>query len=451
MKNINYGSIVNPDKPGEIINGVRLKFVESKIFIEIPKVFTSHSFDILIGSFNNYGNVTLIKCMLHNSNTTSDCIDGVSKYEVSFLFTGISFNTISDIKFSKAFIEIPTLGDFYSDSMIKQTLLNNGKTITVNEPEEIELSSFNDFSLSISTGFRTQRKVNSIKVDETYKLSIKFKKGNVSFYEYLTINERFQSFMMLILNYSPDIMNITFYNDDYIINNGIKNTAVPIKCFTDFKNVDHKNILNFNKIKYPSIKNELGNMLNHWYNNTDLHISIDLLTEKIYNKGLSRENYFLNSCFSIEIFHRRFHNCYEYPEETYNEKLDNLCKDSEDVDFIKLIKGRLQFANEYSFRKRLKFFKDDFIKVLPKSLTVNNFIDKVVNTRNYLVHRSSEKNVFEGIDLYYASKYIESVLRINFLKTIECPDSIINESYAYVRVNLPKFYNLNKQLQTKLV
>ena len=66
-----------------------------------------------------------------------------------------------------------------------------------------------------------------------------------------------------------------------------------------------------------------------------------------------------------------------------------------------------------------------------------------------MVHRSSGNKTFEGIDLYYASKFIESVLRINFLNKIECPDSVINESYAYARDNLKRSYNLNKQMQSK--
>lgn len=307
-----------------------------------------------------------------------------------------------------------------------------------------------NFFLSISIGYNSRQTPNSITIDETFKLNIFSEDEMISLFDFLKIIERFQSFMLIVLNYSPNIKNITFYRDDYFDNDGEKNILGAIEFITDFQNIDYINVLNFNKIKYPSIQNELENMLAHWYNNTDLHISIDLITEKIFNIGLSRESYFLNSCFAIEIFHRRLYNATEYTNDIFENKLESLYESIEDKRFLSLIKNKLQFANEFSFRKRLKFFEQDFLKILPSTIAVKGFISKIVDTRNYLVHRSSKKNIFEGIDLFYASKYLESVLRIHFLKTINCPDFIIDDSYSYTKENLHQFYDLNKHLQTNL-
>lgn len=441
-----YGYIIDEKDSNKRIVGVRLEVSESKVIVEIPgKQLHNIKFDILNGYFSNYGKVTIIGANFYSSAGFLEAY-GVTKYKVKYLLKGIIFNELAEINFSRAYIEIPSLSDFYSNTLINQSHHENALSLTIKEPEDIKVIDIDNFSLLISIGTYIQQQPNSVKIDETFKLKITSTEKDISLLDFFSIINRFQDFMLLILNYSPNIKSITFYKDNHYHNNvGVK-IPIPIELITNFHNIDYERNLNYNEIKYSSVNDALGNMLLHWYKNTDLHVSIDLLTEKKHNRELSRESYFLNSCFAIEIFHRRLYNGTEYSKDTFREILKNIFESIEDKNVLSFIKSKLQYANESSFRKRLKFFEDDLLRILPESVNVSSFISKVIDTRNYLVHRSSKKNTFEGLELFFASKYIESVLRIHFLKTIDCPTSILMESYSFAKDNLYELYKLNKHL-----
>lgn len=440
-----YGYIVDTKNSNKKITGVRLEISESNVIIEIPGQSKSMKFDILFGYFSNYGNVTIIGASFYSSAGFFD-EDGVTKYKVKHLVKGIRFNELEEIRFSRAYIEIPSLSDFYANTLLKHSHIGNSYSITVDEPIEIKLADIDNLSLLLSIGNQIQWKDKSVKINETFKLKITSTEEDITLTDFFNIVSRFQDFLLLILNYSPNIKSITFYKNDYYFMNGDKKSQIPIELITNFHNIEYDKIFNYNQIKYSSVNDVLGNMLYLWYKNIDLHVSIDLLTEKAHNRELSSESYFLNSCFAIEIFHRRMYDGTEYPKATFNEIMKTIHDSIENKSVNTFIKSKLQYANELSFRKRLKSFKEDFLKILPESVEVTHFISKIVNTRNYLVHRSNNNDIFKGIELFYASKYIESVLRIYFLKKINCPTNIIIESYSYAKNNLYELYNLNKQL-----
>ena len=441
-----YGYIIDTKNSDKKIDGVRLEISESNVIIEIPQQKLGNMrFEILNGYFSNYGDVTIIDANFYSSAGFLSAY-GVIKYKVKYLLKGINLKTLDDIRFSKAYIELPSLSDFYANTLINQSHHENKLLLTIKEPEDIKLVDIDNYSLSISIGNCIQQKPNSVKIDETFKLRITSTEKDISLLDFFSLISRFQDFMLLILNYSSNIESITFYKNDYFYNNRDERTQIPIELIANFYNIEYEKNLHYNAIKYTSVNDTLGDMLSHWYKNTDLHVSIDLITEKMHNRELSRESYFLNSCFAIEIFHRRLYNGSEYSNETFSEILKGIYESIENQKVLSFIKNKLQFANEPSFRKRLKFFEDDLLKILPDSVDVGGFISKVIDTRNYLVHRSTNKKTFEGSNLFIVSKYIESALRIHFLKIIDCPACIIEESYSFAKDNLSKLYTLNMHL-----
>jgi len=450
MTNTSYGYIIDPNDSTKRIDGVRLVIIDSKVTIEIPKKIHTLKFEILNGFFPNHNNVTFVGCSFYQLTSGAGRSEGVTKYKVEYMLSGICIKSLDELKFSKAFVNIPSLADFYGSTLINLSHTDDEMIVRIQEPQEIGITDIDNFSLSLSIGNKIYGEPGALNIQEVCDLKIAVTDNTILLHDFFKIIERFQSFLLLVLNYSPNITEIVFYRDDHFSFYGEEKSFIPIQLTTNFHNMDYKNNLIIGELKYSDVENELSKMLFHWYNNKNLHISIDLITEKVYNKDLSRENYFLNSCFAIEIFHRRIVGGTEYPDDVFKEKLEIICNSIEDEKFVSLVNNRLQFANEYSFRKRLKDFKEDFAKILPETCEIKGFISKIVDTRNYLVHRGSDGNTFKEIDLYYASKYIESILIINCLKIINCPDWMINKSFTCTKNSLEQLYNLNNFLQTKI-
>jgi len=88
--------------------------------------------------------------------------------------------------------------------------------------------------------------------------------------------------------------------------------------------------------------------------------------------------------------------------------------------FKDALKSKLKYGNEYSLRKRLK---DLFVKY--RDITQNfikdedNFVNRIVDTRNYLTHYDKKlKNIAEGRDLYRITQKLKKILQICLLSEL---------------------------------
>lgn len=137
--------------------------------------------------------------------------------------------------------------------------------------------------------------------------------------------------------------------------------------------------------------------LKKWFNIYEkLDFSLGLYFGQFYNKGSYAENKFLNLVFALEGFHRAmFDGLYldkdEYEKTVYDTVLEILGNVS-NSDLRAALKSRLKYGNEYSLRKRLNLLitdlkcvcNCDFLELVP------DFVNDVVNGRNYLVHQPLE-------------------------------------------------------------
>lgn len=237
MLNTYHGYLFDPTDSKHKINGARLKISETKILVEIPKNLSLLRIEVLTGAFIDFGSsVTLLHCAFHSQSISGNGAV-ITRYVVLYLFSGGSFNNSSDINFPRVYVEIPALSEFFKKSLIKQEFLDGGKIITIKNPEDVELVELEDFSLFLSLGYKTNRKLDSIAINETFSLKIISNNQSINFLEYLKIIEHFQSFLLLILNCSPDITKITFYEDDYSCVDMGRKVSRSINFFTDFNRV----------------------------------------------------------------------------------------------------------------------------------------------------------------------------------------------------------------------
>ena len=79
---------------------------------------------------------------------------------------------------------------------------------------------------------------------------------------------------------------------------------------------------------------------------------------------------------------------------------------------------------------------------------VDDYIKTVVNTRNNIVHRSSSKGVFVGLEMYYAAVYIEALTKLLIYRELGFSEEILTEMFLYTREHTQGMFYLNKRLQS---
>ncbi len=200
--------------------------------------------------------------------------------------------------------------------------------------------------------------------------------------------------------------------------------------------------------EFKEIQESFDEVIKTWYENTDLYSSIDLIIEKFLNPKLGRENDFLNSCFAIETFHRRFRKLQVFEKSEFKKIRKAIVDNIENEEVKEFIGEKLSFANEPTFRARLFDLRAHFEKILPTIVDVDDYIIKIVKTRNFLVHRSNNKNIFNDFDMFYAARYIESVVRICILIELKVPENIIHKSVNCSKSYLNQIYCMNKKMKT---
>lgn len=114
--------------------------------------------------------------------------------------------------------------------------------------------------------------------------------------------------------------------------------------------------------------------------------------------------------------------------------------DPEYPDFKISLEGRLRYINEYSLRKRLKLLIRDTNAVFHYFVDhPNEFINNVVDTRNYLTHysRTSESTAVRGKALYPLTEKVKILVEIILMRELgfsfEKIDEIIhrNSNFSY--------------------
>lgn len=364
----------------------------------------------------------------------------VKKYNAEYLFKGEFINNPESIYFDRVNIEMSGLLDWTKISSINNKLFTD-KKLTIEDIEIIEIYRTDDLLIEIfsSNNINFKRENNQITIKENVGFKIKSQNGNKSIWDYLHLINELKKILFILSNRNTHIDSTNFY----------KGTGMPVKVYWFGNNSLGTPSPMSPRINFEDIKIDLNDIIHNWFENKDLHTSVELVLEKSINNKLSRENYFLNNCFSIETFHRRFKNYKLFDKAEFKSIKEGILESIEKNDIKELIENNLAHINEPNFKKRLYDFQSDFSKLLPKDWNVGEYITRIVKTRNYLVHRSSNKKVFEKFDMLYASIFIETIIKINVYRTLGIKEDLIEKLLADTGKNIKRFYDSNKRMRFK--
>jgi hypothetical protein len=201
---------------------------------------------------------------------------------------------------------------------------------------------------------------------------------------------------------------------------------------------------------YQDIKDIVPECVKNWFR---LEISLrpvyDLYFAVLNSSSLYAYHQFLNFTQALESFHRRTMGGYYVENE--NEFIANIFCPLVDAipsvtnnDHKNAIISRLRFANEFSQRVRLKELMRRCEPVMALYVDdPNEFIGRVVETRNYLTHFNKDAKmnlIFAGNELYYAAQRLKILLESCLLLEMGFPIELILKIYrrngrlSYLRV-----------------
>lgn len=433
----NYiGKINSPFNEKESIDFVRLSISNEIIEVEFSSSERGYNnVKTIIGVFNGFGKVTLVNC--ENIEMTIGAGADVKKYSAEYLFKGEFIINPESFYFDRVNIEMTGLLDWTKISTISNKLFTD-KILTIEDNKIIEIYNSDNFSIELfsSNNINLKRENNQINIKENVGLKIKSTNGDINIWKYLYLIKELKKILFILSNRNTQIDSTNFYKGKgmpvvlhWIGNNSLGSTS-PMNP----------------RIKFEDIKPDLNKIIHNWFEKKDLHTSIELILEKSINNKLSRENYFLNNCFSIETFHRRFKNYKLFNKTEFKSIKEGILDSIEKSDIRELIGNNLAHINEPNFRKRLSDFQSDFSNLLPRDWNVEEYITKIVKSRNYLVHRSSDKKIFDKFDMLYASIFIEIIIKANIYRTLGIKENLIEKLLTETGENIKGFYDSNKRM-----
>ena len=186
---------------------------------------------------------------------------------------------------------------------------------------------------------------------------------------------------------------------------------------------------------YPCLSNNWEIILNNWFEKS---ISLETVTALNFglsiNRDLPVDFKFLAVIQAIESFHRiNGKNLYMSNEdyEPIREILKKAIPESLSSAHRDAIKNRINYGNEYSLQKRLKLILENIPDPIVYLITNNdkNYFCRIVDTRNYLVHRdeSLKSKVLDNKEMFNVSEKLKLIIEFLLLREIGLTDDTLKD------------------------
>jgi hypothetical protein len=420
------------------IQGAKLFTIEKGVYLEFdfPRSDSHRDFDIILGVFNGLGLVTCLNNVYYGSHVGGG--GNICRYKVINLFTGVHFNSKTDIKFNKAFFSVNSLLEWFDKVNIKLSYKKPITTIEYGTFQKIPLEIIGFENSSFNFGYASETSKHSLSVRDTVALYLDTKnpKDLDSIFDVIIKLKKLFAFLS---SYSFDIEDITLYNSDYKYEFGGKqsDSLVDIKLFNPNESIAPLPTSHFLNIRYIDIEEIFTELISRWLKVSENNFVIDLLMEKSFNPELSIKTYFLNICFALEVYHKNNINNQKFTTQEFNRIKNYLKHTIQDPTVKKWIENKLGNGNFPSFRDRLGYFDGDIKKIYNSDTDL--LINKIINTRNSLVHSTAKRKfiIKNDSELYDTSLILETIVKRYILKDLGIPEENLQyiDKEAKTRVN----------------
>lgn len=406
------------------VEGLKLQLIGS--FKELKDFNTFLQPLIILGIISNGGVITLYKC--YESQSHMSVLGFLSSsFIASVAFLGCHFRKEEEIRFDFLSLNYSHLEEWTGITGFQFKMETDSKNhLTKHEviysfPEKVEakignLSIFFDYNFT-SGGDRLKE----VNLKHTTFIKIKPSKS-LHFNDYQDVCYHIQNFLSLAIGKAvfPVIIKGKSERCSTKSQNG---KAVYPDIFIYYAT---NSLLEISSKIYPfdmlftfrDISDKFESILKNWFEKAEMLKPVyDLYFGTLYNPRMYLQHKFLSMTQAVEAYHRRkFEGKYLSDEdyEPIQDRFKDIIKKLDvEASFKEALKSKLKYGNEYSLRKRLK---DLFVAY--QEITQNfikdedNFINRVIDTRNYLTHYDKKlRSIANGKDLYCITQKLKIILQ----------------------------------------
>lgn len=397
--------------------------------------------EIILGISSNGKNITLYKCLESSSQFSAPGLL-TSSFKASVILVNAHFKKNEDMLFEELAINYSNLDNWANISGfdIKYPSNQKGTLIkyTVPSPVEVEINPELKISFDVHVDYPA-RSIVQKKACIKQKIFLTIKPSNP---QYL---EKYWKIAGLVRNYLalgvmepvyPLVIEGKTQGVKMDLGNG-KFFYPPVSIFfaqPDIRLHKEKQPLNM-LFTLQDIREILELTIKNWFEKEEVLKPIyDLYFGTLYNPRMYVHHRFLSLVQAVESYHRRKWSNQEIKPEEHKIRIKEILE-SIPKKYKNWLKWKLKYSNEPSLQNRLNEILTKHSKILSGILDKSSFIEKTVNTRNYLTHYDpelKEKSV-DGIELYYIAEKLKLILTICFLKELGFSSDIIEKLISRAR------------------
>jgi len=344
----------------------------------------------ILGESTTGDEITLYGCEPLGG-TSSFRGSGTSSFQAMYIFNGIHFKSRDDMRFINSSVRFNNLDEWVGKYGFKQRIGKNGFDYLVGYKAPNRITVPIDDNIDLSIGFRYSSRPQGYKkylLEQETVISFRSKEP-IDYLNYSELTFHFQNLLTLAITLPIYPIQIKFtYIDE------TENSEKDIDFFfrlnqiPDINNPVHALHMLFS---LKDIEEELVEYLQNWYKKrARLNPIVDLYFGTFYNPHMYMQTRFLNIIQGIESYDRRLGNNAEIDPAKYEKKIGRIYSklSSRDKSWLK---WKLKYANEPSLKSRLvRVFKARKERIVPMVGSLDAFVEKVKNTRNYLTHFDEE-------------------------------------------------------------
>ncbi|WP_040486967.1 HEPN domain-containing protein [Listeria grayi] len=349
---------------------------------------------------------------------------------VSYIYVGALYNSMKEIKISKAKISYKYLNYWINEKSITTIWIKETNEIITNyEMPKLKTFEFDNMNLKFNFKVKTTGDFYSnYELKQTGFIEFDFKEA-AKVDDLLEEMNSFSDFLTLCYGELALKEQVLFYDSNSDEIEFIYDVTQAVKI----KELSEKDMF----IKFSFIAEDFQNCYMNWKQKRELlRPTISYFVEaheRVFHIPMS----FLKIVQALEAFSRR-NRCNEsMSKEKFGELQERLTSCLAAEDDKQLVLGML--SNEPRLRKRLNdlFSEVNNIFNIP-SKKRKSIINKIVNTRNYFTHfdNSLENKKMEPEEIIYISKYMKLVLRVILLKELDVSEELIE-----IRIKESKEFN----------
>lgn len=421
------------------VNGTTLELIGGD-FIEafqsedsrITHISGTYTLDMVCGYTNKGRRISLHKCRNIGNTWATNYIS--SKLNAQTVFIGAHFNSSEELKFNKIRVRYSNLEEWLGmNGIIRES--NNPGNIDYIIPDLVVVE------------------INNFKVNFTSRL----KQEKSTIFE---VNMKHVNFVEIL---SDQPVEFSAFRDDFIfplrnffslaVRDAVYPTDISAEMYTEetgkqeivevfFSNRDKRQ----EKVKdwvhiffdYQDIGDDLQIYLQNWFEiNNKLQVVMDLYFSAYYISAMYIHVRILTLTQALEAYHRIMYGGFYMEPDKYQRFFEEMTKHIPvelDQPHRSSLKSRLKYGYEFSLRKRLTLILNNILAPYGEirnriSPNFGDFVQKAVDTRNYLTHYSEDEQsnpVKEPKEQIELIKQLDLLMRLCFLKELGFTKEKIN-------------------------